>query len=1138
MKLSNLHNAFVMNLSKWSLLLLALTLMLHVFPVDAAKQPVGTVFFVTPELLASKIKETEANTSLEESIKASLLKNYHKAQSAIDATRNFNAGFKKFSENQQQVLEETEALRHALSKSLPAVTKVLVGIKENTTLAQLEQLRLKLQATRSNQQSSLAEMDDQLERQVTRPSQIHQRLAEAKRELEEVSNSLAGVSQAGQLPALVEAREWALTLTRERLDAEIRLLDQELLTQPGRMELLQLKRDGLVRELGVSNQKIALLQELIGSLRKAEASQDQAEAEAVQKDVKGKHPLLRGLAEENAQLSRSILSAAEELSRLNGLIEEQRRRFELYESDFKSARQKLELAGLSPTLGRVLMRQRRQLDEIKREKVRNRDLEKITVTVSLRQIGNNEQRRKVGDPAKAVDHYLQQQPEQLKSQLRPETETLLKNRRELLDKAIALDSNLLRRLVELDFAERQLVELITNYDLFLAENLLWIRSVTPIDISMLAQLPQEMTQLLSPTNLGGIAKAIFTASSNGPVLFIGVPLVLVLLWLAPALQRKVIRSGKCVNDLVRDRFQHTTKALAYQFLRALSWPLLFALVGWHLSGVSDGGEYVRETGRYLILASPVFFILRFFWLLCEPKGIAQMHFDWTKAAAHRLHHQTNLLMLTLLPAALVVMLANTQSVGSEYLGLSRLAFLFMMLSISFYFYQLFRSKSEVIHYLNQYYPGGLLIRSRGIWYPMAVSAPVVLAMLSLFGYFYTAGVLTRSLVNSLLMVLAVIVLYEVVIRWLLVKLKVARRAAAAERIKARASEAEQLSGEIIESLPPVEAESKLDLAAIDTDTRKLITILVQLLLLVGFWLIWSSVFPAFAGLDGISLWQQTVTVGGEKEIQAITLQHLVTAIIVAIVTAVVAKSLPSLLNIIMMQQLSVKKGTRYAYETLTRYLVIGIGLVVIFSSVGGSWSEIQWLVAALGVGIGFGLQEIVANFISGLIILFERPIRVGDVVTVGDVSGVVSKIRIRATTITNWDRQELLVPNKEFITGRLLNWSLSDSVIRSTIDVGIDYGSDVDKALSLLEEVAAEHERVLADPAPLITFDNFGDSALNLKMRFYLPSIDNRVRTLSEMHQMINSKFIAAGIGISFPQQDVHLDTLRPLEINIRKEKR
>ena len=129
----------------------------------------------------------------------------------------------------------------------------------------------------------------------------------------------------------------------------------------------------------------------------------------------------------------------------------------------------------------------------------------------------------------------------------------------------------------------------------------------------------------------------------------------------------------------------------------------------------------------------------------------------------------------------------------------------------------------------------------------------------------------------------------------------------------------------------------------------------------------------------------------------------------------------ALLEITVLPHLDMTSGGRYAVSTLASYLIVAVGAIIAVNILGANWSRLQWLVAALGVGIGFGLQEIVANFISGLIILFERPVRVGDVVTVGGTDGVVTRIRIRATTIRYWDRKELLVPNKEFITGRLLN---------------------------------------------------------------------------------------------------------------------
>jgi potassium efflux system protein len=169
----------------------------------------------------------------------------------------------------------------------------------------------------------------------------------------------------------------------------------------------------------------------------------------------------------------------------------------------------------------------------------------------------------------------------------------------------------------------------------------------------------------------------------------------------------------------------------------------------------------------------------------------------------------------------------------------------------------------------------------------------------------------------------------------------------------------------------------------------------------------------------------------------------------------------------------------------------------------------------------------------GLIILFEQPIRVGDSVTVGDTSGVVTKIEMRATTIRDWDRRELLVPNKEFVTGRLLNWSLSDPIIRIHIEVGVTYGTDMDKAMEVVSQAAANHPLVLSDPEPLVTFEEFGDNSMNISLRYFLEESERRLPTSSAIRLEISREFRKAGISVAFPQRDVHLDTSRPLDVRV-----
>ena len=220
--------------------------------------------------------------------------------------------------------------------------------------------------------------------------------------------------------------------------------------------------------------------------------------------------------------------------------------------------------------------------------------------------------------------------------------------------------------------------------------------------------------------------------------------------------------------------------------------------------------------------------------------------------------------------------------------------------------------------------------------------------------------------------------------------------------------------------------------------------------ITGLWTIWEHLFPALGLFQDIQFWAYEATVDGVQKTVPITLGNILMAVVILIFTMVAVKNLPGLLEVILLSKLDLDLGTRYAYSTVCRYAITTLGIIVSLHTIGLRWSNLQWLIAALGVGLGFGLQEIVANFISGLIVLFERPFRIGDTVTIGGITGTVNRIQIRATTIMDWDRKELIVPNKEFITGQLVNWSLSDQILRVIVPVGIAYDSDTDLAEKLI----------------------------------------------------------------------------------------
>ncbi|MCU0595632.1 MAG: mechanosensitive ion channel, partial [Desulfobacterota bacterium] len=316
-------------------------------------------------------------------------------------------------------------------------------------------------------------------------------------------------------------------------------------------------------------------------------------------------------------------------------------------------------------------------------------------------------------------------------------------------------------------------------------------------------------------------------------------------------------------------------------------------------------------------------------------------------------------------------------------------------------------------------------------------------------------------------------------------------------------------------------------------SRTLVNIVTVVVGFFFLWAIWAPVLPALKLAGSTSLWSYTADIDGVKQSVPITLAHLVTSLVAVGLTVVAARNLPGVLELLLLNRLTLDAGARYALHALLRYSVTAIGILVAFGALGLRWSSVQWLVAALSVGLGFGLQEIVANFICGLIILFERPFRVGDVVTIGDQTGAVSRIQIRATTITDWDRRELIVPNKEFITGKLINWSLSDPITRVVVPVGVAYGSDTQATEKLLLKIARENLMVLTQPEPSAFFMGFGDNSLNFELRVFVRGLENRLPVTHNLHLAIEREFRKAGINIAFPQRDIHLDTTGPLEVHV-----
>lgn len=442
-------------------------------------------------------------------------------------------------------------------------------------------------------------------------------------------------------------------------------------------------------------------------------------------------------------------------------------------------------------------------------------------------------------------------------------------------------------------------------------------------------------------------------------------------------------------------------------------------------------------------------------------------------------------------------------------SLGRVLFITVMLLLSKFLHRILLAKKSPFRQVN-FIGGGWLKPLKIVWRPAVTFLPATLAVMAAVGYYYTALQSAVRIMETVAMLLAVGTLGGLTRRWLLVN----RRQLAREQAKQRRAQLlAAVETDSADPPAPEAADDTVDLAALSEQTQTLVRTFLGFTTAVGLVFIWGAILPALAYPAGHKL----------PGAEVLTWGHLASFLIVLAVTFVSVRDIPALLELAILQHLPLDGGARYAFTSISRYVLTAVGLIAAFNCIGGDWSKVQWLVAAMSVGLGFGLQEIFANFVSGIILLFERPIRVGDIVTLGDKSGVVNRIRMRATTIIDWDRKEYIVPNKDLVTERLLNWTLTDHMNRIAVSVGVGYESDTELACRLLMESAKEQAHVLADPGPVAFFEGFGDSALNLKLFCFLPTLEHRTTTIHNLHSTIARKFSDAGLEIPFPKRDLNI---------------
>ncbi len=1103
-----------------------------------AKTPAETSFIVSPEVLKAKTEEVAKTTGLEEGTKAKLLEFYRKSLENLATAASHGILAQKYVQSIETAPAEIKKIRENMDMLAQQSQQQEEGddVADKIPPTDLEQQLLKARAHYTTIEADVAALTRQLNTQKERPVKAGQRLVEIKESEQELLAVINMPTPPAESSQVAEAQDWMQQTQLQALHSETRMLNQELVSMPVLVELATVQREAAGRRLERARALVQRLEAKVNRKRQDEATQSMGQAQEAMRQVAGSQPFLQQAAATNTELSdalQAVTTALEGMTKEKDTLERELKK--IGESS-QSTKQKIELAGLGQALGLLLHEQRRTLPDVRILRKKLAHNEQVIAETGLLQVQSAEERKKLED----VDGYIMElaadSPSDELTKIAPELRALLTHRRDLLDKLIPSNQTYLSMLAELEVLYQQFVNAVVAFDSLLAERLLWMRSTPFMRLKDFRTLPHEAATLVAPGQWLATGKALINQTSSSLVLVLAGVFTAILIRYKSRMLTQLETVIRSAANPATYRFALPLHAFGLTVLLALSWPLLIFTLGWQIHSLAEPTDFTRAVATGVIIVSYRFFLLRVLRKLLLPKGLAAGFFHWPKSTITLLRREVGWFMATFLPAVFITQLAffvNFRAGGSHTLG--RLTFIVGLGILGIFLYRLLHPQTGVWSRFVEKHSQLLLARLYPLVFLLIVLLPLVLSGLILAGYVFAVGALLSCLINSIWLALGLVVCHQLIERWLI---QSSRRLSLQKAMIRRAQvKAEREAGQIAidnESGPleePVE-----DLVELSTESRKLLDTLVAMSACVGLWLVWDEVLPALRIFNEFTLWTHTVNVNGQATIVPVTLADAGLVVLIGILTSTATRHFPSLLKIVLLQHLDMTPGGRYTATTLSRYVIGGIGLTVIADLLGFSWSQIQWLVAALGVGIGFGLQEIVANFISGLIILFERPIRVGDVVTIGTTDGVVTRIRIRATTIRDFDRKELLVPNKEFISGRLLNWSLSDPVIRILLPVGIAYGSDVQAAMRLMMQAAEENALVLKEPKPLVTFDSFGDNALLLMLRCFIGTVDDRLGAKSGLHQIIDRKFREAEISMAFPQRDVHLDASKPLAIRVVRE--
>jgi len=762
-------------------------------------------------------------------------------------------------------------------------------------------------------------------------------------------------------------------------------------------------------------------------------------------------------------------------------------------------KKRLSISGNSPNVGALIQRGLHSLPDPNELKGRRKTISKLVRETQIDLLEIEIERGEDPLTRPEIDAFLNPKGSS-KSSLRyyinkNTVEELVNQRNTVLDDLIKDKNRYFEILVAIDIAVKETLNSVDDFQEFAVTNSIWIPDRKRLRGSDLVQIPEIMGDAASAFSV----YIVETFSHSRERLGIIVMGFLVLVGLA-ILGQKYVHPHRIVS-LVETNLWHLSVSFLFEIY--IVGIVIFTIKG--MIWISDAPNVthlltfpLKDTLAAMI--KPVSIIV-FLYRICGHNNIGVLQYRWSIDSTRLIRR---MFRNALLPCIVLMFIAGViyrmeLDLGKE--AGSRIFYLAGMLFSIFLIYKIFHSENGIFANIqNRSFLQSKVFRKFIHW--LLILWPSFLAVLLLMGYVVGVGVFYSRTISSLWLIGAMAVASGFYIR-LTRSLRLRALLAWRERRREDPSFGDLGIG--------------VDWKEFRNQGRELRKMLGAFLFIAGMLFIWIDTIPTLGALWEFPLLKSETAI-------LLTFGQLSRVIVCIVTTFIFSVQLPNILQVLVFSNIgTVTQGNRYALSTLLSYLVIIVGITWGSIILKIEWSSLQWIFAAVSVGLGFGMKEIFGNLFAGIILLFERPIRVGDVVTIGLNTGKVHRIRIRSTTIRQGDKREVIIPNMEIIMGQLVNWTLSDSMTRLELLVRTGMDADVDQVIGILEEEMRSSDQVLDKPEPFAILQEIGESSLVFCCYAYVSEMKLRKFAKTDVQRKVLERFRELNISIPFPKYDIRM---------------